>query len=309
GTAAEWNDDHTIADVDKPKVPATFVIAASNSLDTVRADYVCDGTDDQVTINGALGDLPAQGGKILLLEGTYDISAAITITDDDITIQGCGKNTRLAASADVSMLTANNVSGLIVRDLYFYGFGFGGVANIGVYFTTVTGSKIENCWFENTAGEQALRLHTNSHRCIVSACIFLFNWAASIQVSNSNYCVISGNTFDESTTAIDLVGSDFNTITANTLFDSINNGVFLTSSDDNVISSNTIFTAQGGTVGVRIFSGSERNTVIGNQISAVVDDVLIADAGSDWNHITNNYFLNGGITDGAPNTIQTNNAP
>jgi len=56
---------------------ATFVIAASDSAakSKQQADYVCDGTDDNVEIQAAIDALPANGGSILLLEGTFVLDA------------------------------------------------------------------------------------------------------------------------------------------------------------------------------------------------------------------------------------------
>lgn len=56
---------------------ATFVVGASNSSTKSKqeADYVCDGTDDQVEIQAAIDSLPASGGSILFLEGTFVLDA------------------------------------------------------------------------------------------------------------------------------------------------------------------------------------------------------------------------------------------
>ena len=60
---------------------ATFVIAASDSGTKAKAaaDYVCDGTGDQTEINNAISALPENGGKLVLLEGTYNCSGSINI--------------------------------------------------------------------------------------------------------------------------------------------------------------------------------------------------------------------------------------
>lgn len=77
---------------------ATLVIAAPNSSAKakVAADYVCDGTSDQTEINNAISALPTSGGKIVLLEGTYNISDTININKPNVTIEGMGAGTRLA---------------------------------------------------------------------------------------------------------------------------------------------------------------------------------------------------------------------
>ena len=58
---------------------ATIVVAASDSLNKGRADYICDGVDDQVEIQAALDALPDRGGEVALSEGLFNISAAIKV--------------------------------------------------------------------------------------------------------------------------------------------------------------------------------------------------------------------------------------
>ena len=76
---------------------ATFVIAASNSNGSglYHADYKCTGTDDQNKINAAIAALPSSGGKIVLLDGTYNITGPITVNKANVTIEGMGNSTVL----------------------------------------------------------------------------------------------------------------------------------------------------------------------------------------------------------------------
>ena len=62
--------------------PATFVVCADDSQNTGRCDYVADGAGDQVEIQAAVDDLPADGGKIVLLEGNYYISSPVILRSD-----------------------------------------------------------------------------------------------------------------------------------------------------------------------------------------------------------------------------------
>ena len=48
------------------------------------------GVGDYTTIQDALNNLPAEGGLILVREGTYNISATITLPNKPVTIMGCG---------------------------------------------------------------------------------------------------------------------------------------------------------------------------------------------------------------------------
>jgi len=60
---------------------STFVVAASDSKHREWADYVCDGVNDQVEIQAAINALPAHGGTVTLLDGTFYISAHIVPRD------------------------------------------------------------------------------------------------------------------------------------------------------------------------------------------------------------------------------------
>lgn len=61
---------------------ATFIVAASDSLHPGRADYVCNGVDDQVTIQAAIdAAYAAKKGNIFQMAGTYHIDAPLTGKD------------------------------------------------------------------------------------------------------------------------------------------------------------------------------------------------------------------------------------
>jgi hypothetical protein len=100
GYAADWNAEHDVTDPNTAKRAATLIVAASDSEDQDRADYVCDGTADAVQVQQAHDDLPAAGGRILLLEGNYEFHTAaggayVTITKDNVWIQGQGNGTNI----------------------------------------------------------------------------------------------------------------------------------------------------------------------------------------------------------------------
>jgi len=84
---------------------ATFVVAADDSLHKNMADYVCDWAADDVEINAALNALPAQGGRVILLEGQYVLTAPIIIPDHDVTLEGQGWGTFINGN---NLLTGNH---------------------------------------------------------------------------------------------------------------------------------------------------------------------------------------------------------
>ena len=104
---------------------ATRTVAASNSnADSRRmADYVCDGTADDVQINAAITAIAATGGRVLLSEGTFTLSAAIAMSGG-ITLQGQGGETTIQAADDVAshaMISAVGTASITIRDMVLDG--------------------------------------------------------------------------------------------------------------------------------------------------------------------------------------------
>jgi len=88
---------------------ATFVVAANDSstLSKYQADYLCDGTADEVQINAALTALPSTGGTVVLMEGAYRISAPIVLVKNSaLRGVGGGKSVQitLANNSDCNMI-------------------------------------------------------------------------------------------------------------------------------------------------------------------------------------------------------------
>src|SRR3990167_10805911 len=72
-----------------------FVAASDASAASIAAAlpaYRCDGTADDVQIQAAIDALPAQGGKVLLSEGTFTITSAINVGIKYLTLQGAGRS-------------------------------------------------------------------------------------------------------------------------------------------------------------------------------------------------------------------------
>lgn len=97
---------------------ATKVIAASDSSDESKqaADYVCDGVDDQVETLAAIDALPASGGEIILLEGTFELGLPIGRRDgtggisNNVSIKGTGSSTILKPKNQAFATLSNNAN-------------------------------------------------------------------------------------------------------------------------------------------------------------------------------------------------------
>lgn len=77
---------------------STVAVAASDARASVKSavlaagGYVCDGTADQVEINAAIGDIPAnKGGRIILSEGTFNLTGTIILEKPGVAIVGMNK--------------------------------------------------------------------------------------------------------------------------------------------------------------------------------------------------------------------------
>ena len=106
---------------------ATLIVAASDSLHRERADYVCDGVDDQVEIQAAIDALPLlngkKRGKIFLFEGRYHISDTILISEQGVTLEGANMVATIIelddhVNKDMIEVTAPKVA---IKNLYMGG--------------------------------------------------------------------------------------------------------------------------------------------------------------------------------------------
>ncbi len=178
---------------------ATFVVAASNSLNKEKADYICDGTADDVEIQAALDALPTGGGKIQLLEGTYVTSATI-VTPDYSNFSGSGWSTLIDTSALMGLggsdgpFTMGDNS--ILSDLKIQG----DISTVPASWNeTIAGnhSTIERIWIDqmgmgiNTTDKQ--NVHIND--CKFTNIRNSWTWAAAIHNSGTSKYIYINNVY------------------------------------------------------------------------------------------------------------------
>lgn len=86
---------HTSDGKDKSDGGGLLVAASDASSDVIAiAQYVCDGTADEVQIQAAINALNLTGGKLTLSEGTFNISSTIQISNDNVMMVGTGPGQR-----------------------------------------------------------------------------------------------------------------------------------------------------------------------------------------------------------------------
>lgn len=256
--------------IKKDIVAATLVVAASDSLHKERADYVCDGTDDHVEIQAAIDALPATGGEVFLLDGTYNIGAAIVL-DSYQTLRGCGRNTILTTSAiDIDIISATGSSGnekvgIVIDDLKTVGHWSDGKSPVmnysGIHFTYVDHSKIFNTWNEE-------------------------NGESNICLENCDFNQVYGNTCRASAAeqGIYLSACTNNSIIGNTSEGNFFNGIYLNICDSNIVIGNI---CQGNHYsGIRLAT-SDNNSITGNICQGNSSNGIVL-GGCDNNTVTSN---------------------
>ncbi len=148
---------------------ASVVVAAADAADKhkYQADYVCDGTADDVEINEALLQIKAAGGgTVFLSAGSYTLADTIKIPSD-VTLEGEGTATKLTfdtSVGDKTMITNDcnytfaqrhpmGNKNITVRYMYIDGDkdnrGSGADSIWTVGFNTVENLTIENLTIEN----------------------------------------------------------------------------------------------------------------------------------------------------------------
>jgi len=140
---------------------AIITIAPSNAgtLSRLQADVLCDSTDDQTEINAAITEVVnLGGGKVVLLEGDFTISAPIYIYTPQyagVTLEGQGIEATyvvLANNSDCNMFemhqtAAYNVEYFTLRDMQLSGNGSNQTTGDIINLSAGTGSYVPNYFF------------------------------------------------------------------------------------------------------------------------------------------------------------------
>lgn len=118
---------------------ATLFVAASNATDgeKANADYVCDGTGDEIEINAAIQALPAEGGGIVTSSGLFSVSEPILFTKK-FNFHGQGSG---LATAGVGITT---IQGTGAFDVLQVSMGSGKVQGCAMSNFSILGSASNN---------------------------------------------------------------------------------------------------------------------------------------------------------------------
>lgn len=277
---------------------ATIVVGASNSKyhsDHIHAvDYECTGTNDQTVINNAISALPSTGGKIVLLEGTYNISGQITVNKPNVTICGMGNSTVLqrkfngnnviyvtSANCELAYFKVDGDSATYTNtancNIQTYGAGYQNIHDITTVNATDCGIKIRNaCHYSNiynisadgnklgivldgtTGAKICKNTVTNS-----TATGILLSW-------NTRDCVVAENVVDTATTygiCIENTNSCVRNVVANNVVRKCATNIYVNNSY-NIVACNMV-EPETGQKTIHVGSSGKYNYVTGNYIYSI----------------------------------------
>ena len=284
GKALSSNITLTAADVGAGpgKRTARFTVGTSAAGWTASdCDYLCDGTDDQVEINAAIQALPTTGGEVVVLDGTYNITAAISVNKNNVKLSGNGAATVLKrmwnSSTDEGVINIVAINGnCTVESLLVDGNNgpFNSNNNIGIQIFKESSAGVFPNYSSNNAinkcickdSHSGIRISgdlTHNNTVIGNTCNSNINHGIHLD-NNSTNNTITGNTCINNNTGISISGYN-NTITGNTCnsdIGTINNNTGISISGyNNTIAGNT---CNNNLSGIQAELDSDNNTIAGN---------------------------------------------
>ncbi len=279
------------------KSAVTVVVAASDSGTEARegADYICDGTADDVQIQAAIDGLPAAGGMVQLLEGTYSYTVLMTL-DDNVSINGQGKSTVLLAGSPVSCFRATNKSNINISNLKIDGNSFDGLWGIDLQNTSnVDISNVDS--FE--LNDHHVRVYgASASNVTISNCYMRESNDEIISISGTaSMITVANNMFAGAANSGLLIYGGANNIKVigNTISDMGIAGIRSQIMHDILIEGNTIYDNLKGITSTSLTGGHSDNvTVVGNNLFDNTNYGLSmeADNAREWIIIGNNIYNN-----------------
>lgn len=297
-----------IATIDGNALPvsATLVVASSGSLYPQGADYVCDGTADEVQINAALTTGGA-GAKVILLEGTYTLADPIAFTNNNQTLEGQGRGSFIDGDGLATTEHAISITGLtncVIKNLaiqtedagtktchcIFIDNGCNSllIENVvivdsdsdGIHIegTTASDITIRGCHIDDVddngisidmdAANYMYRLHILDNVILSAGANGIYTGTTG---AGCDYGIIEGNRINGAgSEGMELSEFNYGSVAGNTVQSCTAHGIALGSSTLTTISANTCTSNDsGGSTyhGIQVMS-SDKNTVVGNTCSS-----------------------------------------
>lgn len=233
---------------------STYVVAdGSTSNNAANADFIVPvgSTNAEITIQKALDALPATGGRVLLLDGTYTISNSI-ILDSNQTLEGQGLNTVIKCSDTFTTAQPGIICADTKSNIELWSFTLDGNrdnlsnAFAGIYMKSCTDVLI--CALTVTQSDgRGIHVYLGENTNI-SNCNLTYNDQYGIDVDSAKNCNISGCTVSYNNSygmSLGRVSSGYDycqdcSITGNILLHNTSAGIGMVGGLRNVVSSNIV---------------------------------------------------------------------
>lgn len=260
----------------------------------LTADYYCSGTNDQTVINNAISALPSTGGKIVLLEGTYNISGQINVNKPNVTICGMGNSTVLqrkfdgnnviyvtSANCELAYFKVDGDSATYTNtancNIQTYGAGYQNIHDITTVNATDCGIKIRNvCHYSNiynisADGNKIGILFDGTTGAKVCKNTVTNSTATGILLSwNTRDCVVAENVVDTATTygiCIENTSTCVRNVVANNVVRNSATNIYVNNSY-NIVACNMV-EPETGQKTIHVGSSGKYNYVTGNYIYSI----------------------------------------
>ena len=226
GLASEWNDDHEFtSDYDcEQKEAHNFVVENRTDFPAgpvegqliYRTDQhtfyhwnntrwvsmvglativvAADGSGDTIDIQEGIDMLPAGGGVVYIKEGTYTLTAPLTITSNNVSLIGTGFGTQITTGLAIDLLQINAADTFYISQLFFNGNAW---SMRGIEIINSDAGKINDCWFSGNA--TGIYLDGNCDYVLIMGNHFAVDSSESIYVDGSLWININDNWFQGST--------------------------------------------------------------------------------------------------------------
>ncbi len=266
-------------------------VAASDAdpRSKLRADFVCDGTADDVEIQAAINSLASVGGKVALSEGKFTVSAASITPVSNLHMVGQGSSTtvQLVASADGRLISSTGS----LTNVTFQAITFdGNKANQSngaarddlsmLFIQNITRLRFLDCIIQNCRHGAALRMSSCDHTLIANN-QFLTNGAGTAFacdhsfISNSDHYRVVGNLYLTATdtgTAQD--GVQHSSVVGNT-YEDCGIGITVSASSSrlskwNTVTGNVVKGNGGISIGIKV-------SKFGSATAGSIEDVTIGE--------------------------------
>jgi len=295
------------------RIQASKIVAAVDSIMPGGADYFCDGVDDQVEINKALRNVSV-GGSVFLRDGTFNISAPIKILNDNITLCGTGRPTKifLANGSNCDMIQvgdgATALKNIIVERMALDGNrpnNTGYIANVKLWGGSgneITKTTVRNCFISDsnqygiygTYVDESLVVNNYIKNSVWG---ILFEYSGGVNISNNAItggiqmgiyisaaaCLVIGNyIYEAGYHGLNIKNGGRHTVVGNKINNSsqlANNTYYdiqLYNTSENTVVGNVLLALLTNKVKYHIceYGTSDKNTILGNRCVGAVTSTM-----------------------------------